>query len=407
MKTNQIPGITCSSSQRVSALSRERANLEALLKQNERDNKGADGYEELNRSLLADLERVNAAWETAVVGGLHGDGYVLTRGERLRDSVSVMPSDATLPGLVRGLATGDWRDTRPEVVALLTSGVPAAIPGYASAGIVDLAREQSVVFRAGAQIMPVDSPSAKVARMTGEPAVEWVPESADRDLTDGAWSFDAAELTAYSAWLYTTLSIEAVEDCIDLDAAIQNSFAAQLALAFDQAGLAGDGADQPVGLVNMGTADDRIIEQNAVGEIADYLPFVRAAGAVKAAHHEPSSVILTPDLWTELNCLQDGDLNPLQTPRAYAALNEFVSGYLPEDGGVGEYEHTAIVGDLSALTFGVRTDVTVEISRLGDGFKKGAVAVRGYVRFGSYLTQPDAICVLRGITLPGAVPATS
>lgn len=328
-------------------------------------------------------------------------GDTLARGESIADAIA-MPNDVSLNGLVRGLALGDWRGTRADVVALMTSGVPAAIPGYASAGIVDLAREQSVIFRAGAQLMPVDSPSAKVARMTGEPAVQWEPEALGRDLTDGAWSFDAAELAAKSAWLYSTLSIEAVEDCIDLDATIQNAFAAQLALAFDQGALAGDGTtDQPLGLINMGAAEDHIIEaNNTVGELVDYRPFVRAMGAIKAAHHEPTSVVMTPGLWTELNCLQDTLNNPLGVPRAYQQLDEYVSSFLPSNLGAGTNEHVAIVGDFSALTVGLRTGITIEVSRLGDGFKKGSVAVRGYVRFDSYLTRPGAIAVLRGITLP-------
>ena len=143
-----------------------------------------------------------------------------------------------------------------------------------------------------------------------------------------------------------------------------------------------------------------IIEMNAVGAIADYRPFVRAAGRVKAAHHNPASVILTPDLWTELNCLQNLNDDPLGVPRAYAALNEDVSSFLPSEGGVGEDEHTCIVGDLSALTFGVKTSASIEVSRTGEGFRKGSIQIRGYLRIGTYLTQPQALCVTRGITLP-------
>ena len=385
-------------------LTLDRERVLAMLTQAREEAKSGDaGAELIVQALEHEAADIDRAYRRELEAFANGGpvGRTIGRGESVRDVVTA-PSEVNLRGLVRGLALGDWGNTRPEVVALMTSGVPAAIPGYASAGIVDLAREQSVVFRAGAQLMPVDTASAKVARMTSEPAVEWEPEAADRDLTDGAWTFDAAELTASSAWLYTTLTIEAVEDAIDLDSVVQNAFAQQLALTFDQAGLVGTGADMPVGIVTMGHAQDRIIEQLAVGEVASYAPFVRAAGAVRAAHHEPSSVILTPGLWTELGCLTDQNDNPLQAPRAYTALDEFVSGFLPSNGGTGEDEHTAIVGDLSALTVGVRTDITVEVSRLGAGMKKGAVEVRGYVRFGTYLTRPDAVAVLRGITLPAA-----
>lgn len=325
---------------------------------------------------------------------------LLARGQSMRAALGLPQEDVSLTAIVRGLGLGDWRGIGGDVKAMILSGgAAAAVPGYVTAGIVDLAREQSVVFRAGAQLLPIATPSAKVARMTSEPAVEWQPEAVDRDLTDGAWTFDIAELTAASAWLYTTLSIEAAEDAVGLEETISNAFAAQLALAFDEAGIAGDGIDKPVGLINMGTAQDRIIEMNAVGALADYRPFVQAMGLVKAAHHEPTSVLMPVETWTALACLQDADNNPLRAPRAYAELSEFVSGYLPTDGGVGANEHTTIVGDLSAMAYGVRTDLTLEVSRTGAGFKKGALELRGYVRFGMYLTRPEAIAIMRGITV--------
>ncbi|MFA4965816.1 MAG: phage major capsid protein [Thermoleophilia bacterium] len=356
----------------------------------------------LVRSLERETEALDAEYKRQLADFANGTptGRLLAKGQPMLSAPGSPTPNVSLTGLVRGLGLGDWRGVTPDVKAMvLSGGAAAAVPGYVTAGIVDLAREQSVIFRAGAQLMPIDVPGAKVARMTSEPAVEWEPESAARDLTDGAWTFDAAELTADSAWLYTTLSVESVEDCVDLDGTIHRAFASQLSLAFDQAALAGSGAEQPLGLLNMNTGQDRIIEMLAVGVLADFRPFVQAMGLVKAAHHEPTSIIMPVETWTGLNCMQDGDNNPLRAPRAYQDLAEYVSGFLPADGGIGTDEHTVVVGDLSKLTVGVRTDITIEVSRLGAGFKKGAVEVRGYVRFGTYLTDPTAIAVLRGITL--------
>jgi len=384
---------------------KEESLLKMLQDSIEKEAQGLEGATELRTALEREYVDVKAEYmrrldETASGGP---SGHTIPQGQSLAGAIGVS-SDVSLSGLVRGLGTGNWRGMRSDVRALMSSGAAASIPGYVTAGIVDLARESSVIFRAGAALMPIDSPSAKVARMTSEPAVEFLPESAERDLTDGQWGFDAAVLDACSAWLYTTLTIEAIEDCVDLDAAIQRSFAAQLALAFDEAALVGDGADQPVGIALMSNSEDRIIEaDNAVGTVADYVPFVQAMGLVKAAHHEPSSIFMSPSLWTQLACLQDGDLNPLQTPRAYSKMSEYVTSYLDAVPLAEPATTTAIVGDFSKLTVGVRTDLTIEVSRTaGDAFKKGAVAVRGYVRFGTYLTDPTAFALLRGITVPAA-----
>jgi HK97 family phage major capsid protein len=359
---------------------------------------GDPAFDVVRGELERKLERARAEYRREMIALSGGTSRKLAHGSMMSDVVGPHTGNLSTGQLVRGLAVGDWRGVPGDVKAMvLSGGAGAAIPGAVTAGIVDLAREQSVVFAAGAQVMPVDSPTAKVARMLTEPAAEWAPESADRELADGSFTFDAAELTAATAWLYTRLTIEAVEDVVNLSEAVDSSFAAQLGLIFDAAGLAGDGSDMPIGLTNMGTEEDRIIEQNAVGLVTNYRPFVRSVGAVKAAHHNPTSVIMTPDMWTAINCFEDLDGNPLQMPRAYEQLNEYVSGYLPAAGGTGADEHTAIVGDLSAMVFGVRTEATIEVNRLGEGFRRGAVEVRAYIRFGMYLERPEAIAVMRGI----------
>jgi len=368
-----------------------------------------------NPTVLRALERehadLKAEWqrEIATMTGDSAFGSVLAKGQSMRDAVGNGGTEVTLGQIIKGRGLGRWEGVPADAKALILSdGASGAIPGSITSGIVDLARQGSVVFRGGANLMPIASPSARVARMTSAPTVQWEPESAERSLDDQAFVFDTAELTAQTAWLYATISIEASEDVLDLDQAIMNHFAQQLALTFDEAGLAGTGVDQPVGLCNMGTSEDRILEQNAVGPIlkdlnsgrSAYLPFVQAVGAVKAKHYEPSSAVITPGLWSELNALTDDDGNPLVAPRAYTQLQEYVSDFLPADDGEGGDEHTAIIGDLSAMTFGVKTGSQLEISRLGEGFAKGSIALRGYIRFGWYLTRPEAICVMRGITLP-------
>ena len=368
---------------------------------------GSPVVPELVTALTNEYQSLEAQFHREIMATAGGEsGAVLAKGQSMRD-VADAPSDVTLGGIVRGLGLGAWDGFPQEAKAMvLSGGAAAAVPGATTAGIVDLARQQSIVFQGGAQLLPIASPSAKVARMVSEPAIQWEPESAERDLSDGAWTFDVAELTASSAWLYTTLSIEAAEDAVGLEETLINAFSAQLGLAFDQAGFVGDGADQPVGLANMGAVQDRIIEMNDVGDLTmetAYRPFVQAVGAIKAAHHEPSSVVLTPDIWTEMNCLQDADYNPLGVPRAYSKLDEYSCSFLPSNGGVGTDEHTAIVGDLSAMCFGVRTGMTIEVSRTGSGFKKGGLEIRGYLRMGMYLTRPNAIAVMRGITIPAAI----
>ena len=364
-----------------------------------------DASKEPNAQLLAEplireREAKKAAYFAEIESMISGGtcGTVLAKGQSMRGDVA--PSDVTLAQLVRGLGTGDWRNTNPGARALMTSGTTAALPGAISWGIVDRARELSAIFRAGAVLMPLDTPQAKVARMISNPAVQWLPESESRNIELGAWNFDAATLDSKSAWLRTSLTIELVEDGIDVDGAVTRAFAAQLAETFDMAALVGDGANMPLGLAICNHTQDRVHESLAVGSLTSFSPFIEAAGRVLASHHTPTSVILPPSAWTTLNTILDKDDNPVQVPRAYSRMGEYVSSHLAHvplaDPGVG----ACVVGDFSKLVVGLRTAITIEVSRdAGDAFAKGAVEIRAYSRFDILLLDPTAFCVMKGVAL--------
>ena len=365
-----------------------------------------DASNEPNAELLAEpLRRERATLEgrlrAEIEAMISGDssGTVLAKGQSMRPELA--PSDVSLAQLVRGLGTGNWKGTNDGARALMTSGTTAAVPGAISWGIVDMAREQSSIFKAGALLMPLDTPQAKVARMISNPAVQWLPESESRNIELGAWSFDSATLDAHSAWLRTSLTIELVEDGIDVDGAVTRAFAAQLAETFDQAALAGDGADMPLGLAIMSAAEDRILELTDVGEPHNYTPFVRAIGAVFGAHHTPTAVIVPPTLWTTMNVWDDGIThNPMQLPRAYSRLSEYVSSHLEHVPLAADGIGSVVVADWTKLVVGLRTAIQIEVSReAGDSFKAGAVEIRAYTRFDTMLLDPTAFCVIKDIVL--------
>ena len=364
-----------------------------------------DASKEPNAELLAEpLRREHAAKKAAYLTELDrlasGDssGTVLAKGQSMRGDLA--PSDVSLAQLVRGLGTGNWKGTNDGARALMTSGTTAAVPGAISWGIVDMAREQSSIFKAGALLMPLDTPQAKVARMISNPAVQWLPESEERNIELGAWSFDSATLDAHSAWLRTSLTIELVEDGIDVDGAVTRAFAAQLAETFDMAALVGDGAEMPLGLALMNTGEDRILELPDIGSPTTYAPFVWAAGGVLGAHHTPTSVIIPPTMWTNMNTWVDGNYNPRGVPRAYSRMDEYVSSHLENVPLATPGTGVAIVGDFTKLVVGLRTAIQIEVSRdAGDAFQKGAVEVRAYTRFDTMLLDPKAFCVLKDIVL--------
>ena len=297
-----------------------------------------------------------------------------------------------LGAIVRAMATGDMSHIPVEQRSLVSLGAAAAIPGASVLGIQDQAMQLSTVFQAGARMVNIERPSEKIARVVSTGTAEWLPDAADRELTDQTITITPEDLTAYSAWLFTECSIESLEDAKGLEEAITSAFAQQLALLYDQAALAGDGSDKPKGVCSMTNAVDGINQVTGVGDLVDHKPFIQAAGSVLSSHHVPSSVTIHPDMWTKLAMLADTTGQPIQPPKAYTDLSEHVTDYLAD----GE----AVVADWTKWLFGTRTNITLEVSRTGDGFKRGFVQIRAYVRFGGIPVDPSAFCRLSGITLP-------
>lgn len=293
--------------------------------------------------------------------------------------------------VVRGMALGDWSHVPAEQRSLISSGAAAVIPGASVLAIQEQAMQQSVVFQAGARGVNIDRPSEKVARVVSTGTPEWKPDAVDRVLTDQTITIQPEDLTAFSAWLFTECSVESLEDAYGLEEALTAAFAQQLGLLYDQAAFAGSGVDMPKGVGAMTAEIDGINEITLVGDLVDHKPFISAAGKVLGRHHVPSSVTIEPDVWTDLAMLTDTTGQPIQPPKAYADLGEYVSDFLPAG--------NAIVGDWSKWLFGTRTSITLEVSRTGDGFKRGFVQIRAYVRFGGIPVDPSAFCRLSGITL--------
>jgi len=87
---------------------------------------------------------------------------VLTREQSVYDYLAVRgrfdpaEQDLSFDKYLRGMATADWSGAEPErALAEATTGAGGAlVPSPLSARVIDLARNRTVVFRAGAQTVP-------------------------------------------------------------------------------------------------------------------------------------------------------------------------------------------------------------------------------------------------------------
>jgi HK97 family phage major capsid protein len=363
--------------------------LETLQAEYDRSAAAARSSDAEYKTSLANFDGSAAGSAQAVqrIGNLRS----YARGEDLRGQMRA--DGPTIAEVVRSMVSG-----RPvEGYAMLTSGAPGAVPDYETLGLIEQALQQSVIFGAGARVVPMSAPSVKVGRITATPEVEIKPEAADRDLTDQAFTIVPEEMDAHSAFLYIEPTLEAAEDVANLEELILRVFSAQLARAIDKYALGGTGTAEPLGIGCMDAGDGVSVVDASGAALAGYGKFIEAIGKVRAKYHQPTSVVVDVPTWTTLAGLTATDDQPLMAPKAYTDLSEYVSNHLPLAAGPPETS-VATVGDFSRLLVGIRTNLQVEVDRMGAGFKKGRIAIRGRMRWGSFCDDPTAFAVITGIT---------
>jgi HK97 family phage major capsid protein len=143
---------------------------------------------------------------------------------------------------LRGLATAQWDGAEHErALAEATVGAGGAlVPAPLSARVIDLARNRTVVFRAGAQTVPMTSQTLALARLTSEGTPAWKTENAT--ITAADMVFDRVTFTARTLVRLITLSVELFKDADpSSEDVIANAFAGQMAVELDRVALLGTG----------------------------------------------------------------------------------------------------------------------------------------------------------------------
>jgi HK97 family phage major capsid protein len=158
----------------------------------------------------------------------------------------------SLQRYLRGMATGHWDGADHErALAEATVGAGGAlVPAPLSARVIDLARNATRVFQAGAITVPMSSQTLALARLTGEGSPAWKTEGGN--ITAADLTFDRITFTARTLVRRVDLSVELFEDADpSSEDVIARSFAGQMAVELDRAALLGSGTPpEPRGVLN-------------------------------------------------------------------------------------------------------------------------------------------------------------
>jgi HK97 family phage major capsid protein len=313
----------------------------------------------------------------------------------------IRPQELDFGKTLRGMVTGDWDGAHAERKTLSSSdGVGGyLLPSPLSSILVDLARNQSVCMRAGAVTIPMNSGTLDIARLTSDPTGYWKQENAAgtaSDIGTGRFTLRAKTLMAL-----VKSSVELIEDAPNAGAIIQNALSAALALELDRACLRGTGAAaEPLGIKNF----PGVQTIPTIGTLAGFDEFSSAWEMIQASNGPSEGIctIMNPREAGDIDRMKDGESKPILAPPSWALMKHLVSNQVSITGGGGA-EGEAYVGDFSQLAVGVRTGVTLEVTRVGSdtdssAFKNLQVWIRAYLRADLVLLQPTWFVYLSGIT---------
>lgn len=371
-------------------------------------------------AVLTDLEKRRApadkvpgiAGPAAAATVREGEVRVLAPGDKLADVCrrdlidGIKPEDLSLGRVLRGLVTGEWSGAEAEKRAVMAEGTSSLggvlIPAPMAAQVIDLARNQAVVFRAGASTVPMTANTLKMCKVTGDMSASWREENAA--ITASEMSFDSLSFTAKALAAICTISIELLEDAGNVNGLIENSIAQAIALELDRAALFGSGvAPEPLGL-NGVTGVQTISMGDNGAALTGYSPFTLAMQKLYEKNAIPGAFVYSPRTWAAMEGLVDTTGQPLAAPASFASASKLVSNQIPNDlhQGTATNASSIFTGAWSNLMVGMRTSLTLEASRVAgaDAFSKMQVMVRAYLRCDVQVARPDHF-----VKIVGVIPA--
>jgi len=300
---------------------------------------------------------------------------------------------------MRGLVSGHWDGAEQE--RALSEGTLTAgghlVPTPLSARVIDLARNATRVFQAGAVTVPMTAQTLKLARLTSEGSPAWKTENAA--ITDADMVFDSVTFTARTLVRLIRLSVELFEDADpSSEDVIARAFAGQMAVELDRVALLGTGtAPEPRGVLNQSGVT--LTAHGANGSnITNYDWWLDAKGAVLANNFEPNAHVQAPRSSTSLSKLKEATTNAYLAPPA-GMLPMLTTKTVPINVTVGTSTDTSYVftADWSNLMVGIRTDFNLRF--LGERFVADNLqyAFLAYLRADVQLAQPGAFVVDTGV----------
>lgn len=329
---------------------------------------------------------------------------VLTKDQSFRAALreSTTPCPFGFGEYLRAMALGtENREIRMALGENTLAGGGATVPTDLLHQVIDRLRNQAVVTRAGALTVPLPTEITAIARLDTDPTVSWKAENAQ--FGSGDPTFDRVLFTAKTLGCLVLVSRELLQDSLNIDEVLLNSFAKSMALQLDLAALIGDGntidPGGPVGISNTAGIGSVSMGANG-GALTDFDPIVDAIQTMRSANAaEPTAVILAPRTEASIAKLKDTLGQPLRKPDMITKLPFLATNQIPtnETQGTSNNATQIITGDFTQLMLGIRSELRIEMlkERYADYLQMGFLC---WLRADVQLAHAPSFAEVIGIT---------
>lgn len=273
----------------------------------------------------------------------------------------------------------------------------ATVPTHLLYQLIDAMRAQTVVVRAGARTVPLETLKTSMARVASDPTANWRLENSPINVSDP--TFEKVEFVAKSLAVLVKVPRELMEDAVNLNEALMGSFAGAMAVEVDRVALFGSGTNpEPRGLfTTTGVSSVEMAANGAAlanwGKVLDTLLELQNANAP-----EPTAMVMAPRTWRTIAGFVDTTNQPLRAPEAIAPIPRMTTKNVPINQVQGSASNASciVIGDFSQLMLGVRTALRVEVlrERYAENHQLAFVA---HLRMDVQVAKPKAFAILKGI----------
>jgi HK97 family phage major capsid protein len=320
----------------------------------------------------------------------------------------IRPEELSLGRWIRAAITKDWSKAQAEKRAMGGAGDVGGgvmVPFALSSDFIDLARNKTVIFKAGAQVLPMESAQLRIAKLLADVTPSWKIENALAGSVDA--QFGGVTLTARTLMGLAVASVELIDDARNFEALIEHSLSMAIGLELDRAALLGDGTNaSPIGIFNTLGVGSVSLGTNgaALTNTTTFNNWSKACQLIVQANGIPRTTVFAPRTWEEIDILQNTLNDAIRPPDSWNNLDKLITNQIPitQTQGSANTCSCSFVGDFEQMIVGMRANLMIEISRFaGDSalstFRSMQVAIRAFLRADIALARPAHFTTIVGI----------